>query len=167
MSDYKEIETQVELVNENQLIRSLETLLGQTPERNVLSRNKWNHTRQLNVCLREAQLPEHLQGYGDVGFELKNGKFVPIGISDQDSHYIDNAKRLPVGTFTGMMNDFFGEVENTYALLDQVDVMTQRTPGVKFGNIRRPQDEEDSNAMGIEFEIDSDYLATLGVRLPA
>src|ERR1035437_5190993 len=133
MSDYKEIETQIELTQKETLIAALDAICGGIAniEENVVAKNKWRHEKQLAICVRQNDLPDYLQGYGDIGFELKNGKYVPIGISQSDSNLIDSAKSLESGTFATIMNGFFGEVENAYSLITVATQVSAR--GAKVG----------------------------------
>jgi hypothetical protein len=165
MSDYKEIETQIELTQKETLMAALDAICnGIMIEENAIATNKWSHNRQMAITMRQANLPDYLQGYGDIGFELKNGKYVPIGISQADSHYVDRAKGLEEGTFANIMNGFFGEVENAYALIDTATQVMAK--GVNIGPVQRIDDQEDPNALGMRLEIEDAVLARLGVNLP-
>jgi len=166
MSDYKEVETQVELTNQEQLIEALETVMpGIQIQTDVVATNRWQHKHQLAIVVAQDQLPEPLQGFGDLGFTLKNGKFVPIGCQPDESHYIDNDKGQEVGTFVNLQNSMFKDVENTYALLGEVRSIAQRVPGVQFGSVEHVDDAEDQNAMGVRVTIPAALVAQLQARL--
>ena len=168
MSDAVTIDCAVEMANEDILIRVLEGIFDHVPklEWDTVAVNKWGHKNKLSIVIRENQLPDYLKGYGDIGFDLKDGKFVPVGISEQDSHYIDSNKGLENGTFAAQMNGMWGEVQNSYMAETVTAGLRAKFPGIK---VERPSrvSGKDPNAMGCRIKCDSDTLARAGIKVPA
>jgi hypothetical protein len=165
MSDYKEVETVIDITQKDILLQALGLVCQGEIEENVQIKNKWSHTRQVDICIREKQLPADLQGFGDVGIVMKNGKYTFVGISQQDSHYMDSAKGLKEGTFTNNMNGYMKDIENAYGVCEVVRDMEARIPGISIQQPTGIEDSEDARAWGARFSIDESMVAKLGVRI--
>jgi len=162
MSDYKEVETQICIDNEDILREVLSIIVGEchageevdtTISENTSVTNVFNHSHQVRFAIRKEQLPEHLQEYGDLGIVERNGKFTFLAIRPDESHYMDRRKGWEVGTFAAASESFVQEIEDAYGCLSRARDMVARTPGLKIaGPLHAVQDEDGSSAWGIAFE---------------
>jgi len=180
MSDYKVVATNIELVDQECLIQALETMFGSV-EQNVVAQQRWEyHNRKVDICIRQEQLPEELQGFGDVGLIKQGDKFVFLGVSDQDSSYMDRDKRReleqqgmsreeaaqvqPNGKFAQDMNEYFKKLENGYEAFNFAKQIKAKCPTVKFG--APTGSAHDDRAWMLRGEVSASDLARLGIAVP-
>ena len=86
MSGYKEVEINMVIDNQERLVSVLERVLGAQVEQNVTIKQRWGHPTTVAIAIRQEQLPEELRGFGDIGLNLKNGKFVWLSVSEYDAN---------------------------------------------------------------------------------
>lgn len=173
MSDYKVVATTVELTEQTLIIQALEAMFGKV-EQNVVAKQRWSsHNRQVDICIRQGQLPDNLRGFGDVGLVQRGGKFVFLGCSENDSSFMDRDKRdalvrggvtqrdalraQPDGKFTQDLNNMFQKVENGYALFKKVRDIKKKCPSATFSVVTGIKG--DDMAWKIRGSVDADDLA--------
>lgn len=180
MSDYKVVATDIEIVDRECLIKALEAMFGSVEE-NVMAQQRWsNHNRTVDICIRQSQLPEELQGFGDVGLIQRGGKYVFLGVSDHDSSYMDRDKRAammragkserqalqeqPDGTFSAKMNEYFKTLENGYEEFNFAKQIQKKCPSAQFGQVSGKAN--DSRAWMMRGSVTAADLARLGIAVP-
>jgi hypothetical protein len=179
MSDYKVVATTVEMTERALIIKALESMLGKVEE-NVVAKQRWeSHNREVDICIRQSQLPDHLKGFGDVGLVQRGGKFEFLGCSESDSSYMDRDKRSalvaggmsaqdairaqPDGKFTADLNEMFQKVENGYALFKKVRDIKRKCPSSTFSVVSGVKG--DNMAWKIRGSVSASDLARAGIRV--
>ena len=175
MSDYKEVESNVEITDKNILMQVLQVIVGAcaqgqevdaTIAENTKVSNMFGHTHQVSLAIKKNQLPQHLQEYGDLGIVERNGKFSFLAIQTNESHYVDSRKGWPVGTFAQASADFIGEIEQAYGCLSSALEMQARTPGLRIsGPLHAIQEADGSSAWGIAFECPEEVVKRVTQRV--
>jgi len=179
MSDYKVIATTIDMTEQELVVKALEAMFGRC-EHNVVAQQRWSHhNRQVDICVRQNQLPENLRGFGDVGFVQQGGKFVPLGCSEHDSAYMDRDKRAalvrggmserdalraqPDGKFSTELTALLQKAETGYALFKKVRDIKKKCPSATFSVVTGIKG--DDMAWKIRGGVDADDLARAGVRI--
>jgi len=181
MSDYKAVSSKVDITDRNLVARCLGQL-GIRAEFDVVARQRWSHhNRQVDICIRQEQLPEHLRGFGDVGLIQRGGKFVFLGCSEGDSSFMDRdvrakltrggmserdaVRQQPDGKFARDMEEFFVKVENGYVANQRVEAIKRMCPGA---HVSAPSGKaDDPRAWMIRVSVPASDLRRLGVDVPA
>lgn len=165
MSDYKVVESEVNMNNKQRLVSCLEAVLGAQVELNSSVSNRWGHPTRVDIAIRQDQLPDHVRGFGDIGLKLSNGKFNWVTVTEHDAQLIDRT-----GALFANINVWQQEVENAYAATTFFEEQASSIipAGVRLGTPKAINDPtgEVNNAWGIPFEVDAETLRRMGVQVP-
>jgi hypothetical protein len=181
MSDYKAIVSSIDIVDRALVARCLGDL-GIRAEFDVVAKQRWSsHNRQVDICIRQNQLPEHLRGFGDVGLINRGGKFVFLGCSESDSSFMDRdarerlrmsgmserdaVRQQPDGKFAADMREFFSQVENGYAMKELQQQIAAEAPSVEFQAATGKAG--DPRAWMVRGSVTAADLRRMGVEVPA
>jgi hypothetical protein len=184
MSDYKTIECAIEIKDEALLRQAIATVInaangidvgkrvpqgqkapGLTVEQlgtDVTTKNRWGHTRQARIGIRQSQLPQEIAAFGDLGFRVENGKFVYDSISEHDGHLIDGHK----GTFKPKLDDFFDQIQSCYGTLQKIKEVKARVPGIIIEPVR-PATVDGKKGWKAKFSVPPELAARMGVKARA
>jgi hypothetical protein len=177
MSDYKVVESQVNMNNKQRVVTCVEDVLGASVKLGATITNVWSHTKRVDIAIAQSQLPENLRGFGDIGLVLQNGKFNWVSISEGDARLIDSQNSRggrgenTAQTFFQQITEWQQEVENAYAAREFFDEQASSIvpAGVRLGMPKAITDPtgEVNNAWGIPAEVDEDTLRRMGIQVPA
>lgn len=181
MSAYKVVSGDVALINQDCIIQVLEAM-GMTVELNKMCQQRWSsHNRVADIVVKKSGLPEHLQGFGDLGLIKVDGKYSFLACSAEDSHYMDSARRddlsargmdykkakasQPDGKFYKDQLEFLQVIEAGYAGLDLAqsildkcnDAIIDRPTGV----------DNNASAWMMQGSVSANDLARLGITITA
>jgi hypothetical protein len=144
MSAFKVVSGDVDLTNEACILQTLEAM-GLSVEHNTVCKQRWSFENMpAELVVRQNQLPEYVQGFGDLGLILKDGKYQFLACSEHDSAYMDRDKRSalmqqgvssqealqqqPNGRFQQDQAEFMKVIENGYALFELANSIKKKCP---------------------------------------
>jgi len=179
MSAYKVVTGDVALIDQNCIIQVLEAM-GMQVQTNAICEQRWtNHNQRADLVVKQRELPEYLQGFGDLGLIKTDGKYAFLTISEQDSWYIDSSKRRelrqkgmnaeeandvqPDGKFQKDQAEFLHVIETGYAGLELAQSILERCDGATFD---APTGVEgNSNAWMMQGSVSASDLQKMGVTV--
>ena len=150
MSAYKVVTGDIKLTNEALVLQTLEQM-GFNVQQDAMCNQRWHwESRKADMVITQDQLPEYLQGFGDLGIILVDGEYAFLGCSEKDSHYMDKSKRdklqsqgisyeeakeqQPTGRFQQDQAEFMKAIENGYAIFESVQKVQEVCSSSNFAS---------------------------------
>jgi hypothetical protein len=160
MSAYKVVSGNVAITSADLILRTLETM-GFNVQQNAMCEQRWSgHNQEADFVVKQNELPEYLQGFGDLGLVKTGDRYSFLAISKEDSHYIDNSKvsdlvaqgmsmeearrQQPTGKFQRDQAEFLQNIETGYSMFETVQSIQEKCQDAQFESPTGVEGEETS-----------------------